>query len=288
MVNDLAAVQPLVLGGILLWSSYGKLVGDQVPAKARRTALVPLLGKDRAVPAFRAVGVAEVLVGLALVLSPVGFGAALGATALATGFVAYLVYAKVAAPDSSCGCVGSKAAPVSWRSLGRAGLMLLGAVLALTATSSWWTVFADRTAFALAVVVVEAMAFAALSAELDHLWLVPLRRYRLRLTHPLSNTAGDFEVPLVNTQQQLLRSPAYREVSPYLRSDIREHWDEGEWRFVSYTAAYDERAGLAVFAVPRTQYEPDDVLVAIVDDETGKTLYKPRLVKRADLLPMAQ
>lgn len=285
MVNDLAAVQPLVLGAILLWSSYGKLVGDQVPAKARRTALVPLIGKERAVPAFRAVGVIEVLVGLALVLPPLWLVDAAAATVLAAGFVGYLVYAKIAAPDSSCGCVGSKAAPVSWRSLGRTGLLLAGATLALTATAGWWAVFTNPAV--IGMVVVEALVFVALSAELDHLWLVPLRRLRVRLTHPLSNTAGAYDVPLAATQHQLLRSPAYREVSPYLRSDIREHWDEGEWRFVSYTAAYGERAGLAVFAVPRLQYEPDDVLVAIVDDETGKTLFKPRLVKREDLLPMA-
>lgn len=285
MVNDLAAVQPLVLGAILLWSSYGKLVGDQVPAKARRTALVPLIGKERAVPAFRAVGVIEVLVGLALVLPPLWLVDAAAATVLAAGFVGYLVYAKIAAPDSSCGCVGSKAAPVSWRSLGRAGLLLAGAALALTATAGWWTVITNPAV--IGMVVVEALVFVALSAELDHLWLVPLRRLRVRLTHPLSNTAGVSDVPLAATQHQLLRSPAYREVSPYLRSDIRDHWDEGNWRFVSYTAMYGERAGLAVFAVPRLQYEPDDVLVAIVDDETGKTLYKPRLVKREDLLPMA-
>jgi hypothetical protein len=125
-----------------------------------------------------------------------------------------------------------------------------------------------------AVVLVEAMVFVALSAELDRYWLMPLRRLKVRLTHPLAGTAS-FEVPLAATQQQLLRSTAYQQVNPYLRSDIRDHWDEGDWRFVSYTASYDERPATAVFAVPRLRYEPDEVRVALVDDDSGETLYRP-------------
>jgi hypothetical protein len=130
------------------------------------------------------------------------------------------------------------------------------------------------------VLVAEALVCVALSGELDRYWLRPLRRLKVRLTHPLGATAGSFEVPLASTVQQLLRSPAYRSVGELLRSDVLDHWDEGEWRFLSYTAAYAGRPATAVFAVPLPRYEPDAVNVAVVDEEKGETLYKP------DLLPV--
>jgi hypothetical protein len=51
-------------------------------------------------------------------------------------------------------------------------------------------------------------------------------------------------------------------------------------RFLSYTAADDGRPATAEFAVALLRYEPDAVDVAVVDEERGKTLYKP------DLLPV--
>jgi hypothetical protein len=195
---------------------------------------------------------------------------AVAAVALAAGFVGYLVYARLVVPESSCGCMGSAATPVRWRSLARGGLLLAASIGALMADDGWWSV----QPWLVAVVLVEAMVFVALSAELDRYWLMPLRRLKVRLTHPLAGTAS-FEVPLAATQQQLLRSTAYQQVNPYLRSDIRDHWDEGDWRFVSYTASYDERPATAVFAVPRLRYEPDEVRVALVDDDSGETLYRP-------------
>jgi hypothetical protein len=270
MVGQLAAVQPLVIGGLLAWSSYGKLYGPDVDARARRTALSKLVGERHAGTAFRAVGVVELVIAAALLLPPLWVVETAAAVALAAGFVGYLVYARLVVPESSCGCMGSAATPVRWRSLARGGLLLAVSLLALTADADWWSV----ARWAVAVAVVEAMLFVALSAELDRYWLMPLRRLRVRLTHPLAGTAS-FEVPLAATQQQLMRSTAYQQVNPYLRSDIRDHWDEGDWRFVSYTAAYDERAATAVFAVPRLRYEPDEVRVAIVDDSSGETLYRP-------------
>jgi hypothetical protein len=103
---------------------------------------------------------------------------------------------------------------------------------------------------------------------------MPLRRLRVRFTHPLAGTAT-YEVPLAATQQQLLRSTAYQSVNAFLRSDIRDHWDEGDWRFVSYTASYGDRSATAVFAVPKLRYEPDEVQAVVVDEETGETLYRP-------------
>ncbi|GAA1587919.1 hypothetical protein GCM10009789_46820 [Kribbella sancticallisti] len=271
MAGQLAAVQPLVIGALLAWSSYGKLRGPDVDARARRTALSKLVGERHAGAAFRAVGGFELGIAVLLLLPPVWTVEALAAVALSAGFVGYLVYARLVVPESSCGCMGSAATPVRWRSLARGGLLLAASVLALTADAGWWSV---QPWLGGVVVVAEAMLFVGLSAELDRYWLIPLRRLRVRLTHPLADTAA-FEVPLAATQQQLLRSTAYQALNPFLRSDIRDHWDEGEWRFVSYTASYGDRPATAVFAVPRLRYEPDEVRAAIVDDESGETLYRP-------------
>jgi hypothetical protein len=64
----------------------------------------------------------------------------------------------------------------------------------------------------------------------------------------------------------------YRRVAPLLSSDVREHWDDEDWRMVCHSARYQGRGATAVFAVPRLRYEPDAVRVAIVDDLTGVTL----------------
>lgn len=274
MMGQVAALQPLVISALLVWSSYGKLGGPLVGARARRTALKKFVGEERAETAFRAVGGVELLLGATLLLPPLWKVESLAAIALSVGFLGYLAYSRVVAPDSSCGCAGSATAPVTWRSFGRAGLLLVAAVLASTADVGWWSM---PGATAVVVVLGEVLLFVALSSELDRYWLLPSRRFKVKLTHPLANTAA-FDVPLATTQHQLLRSGAYRAVNALLRSDIRDHWDEGDWRFVSYTASYEDRQATAVFAVPRLRYEPDEIRVAIVDDDSGETLYRPAVL----------
>lgn len=268
-MDRVAAVQPLLIGAILLWSSYAKLFARTAEVTARRTALARLVGQERALPAYRAVGVVEALVAAALLLPPAWTIDAVAATALAAGFTGYVGYARLAAPDSSCGCLGAGQAPVSWRSIARAGLLLVASGSTLAAGTAWWSAVGTGT---IVVLLVEALVFVALSGELDRYWLRPLRRLKVRLTHPLGATAGSFDVPLASTMQQLLRSPAYRSVGELLRSDVLDHWDEGEWRLLIYTAVYDGRQATAVFAVPLLRYEPDAVNVAVVDEEQGETL----------------
>lgn len=109
----------------------------------------------------------------------------------------------------------------------------------------------------------------ALSPEFDSAWLLPLRRLRARLTHPLRGGSG---VPLLASVQQLQLSAAYRQVAALLTSDVREHWLEQSWRMVCYSARYQGRPATAVFAVPAVGAAPDQVRVALVDDSTGATL----------------
>jgi hypothetical protein len=72
--------------------------------------------------------------------------------------------------------------------------------------------------------------------------------------------------------QQLQQSGAYRRVGNLISSDVREHWDEDEWRMVCYAARYEGRPATAVFAVPLRAYAPESVRVALVDDRAGATL----------------
>ncbi|WP_326564025.1 MauE/DoxX family redox-associated membrane protein [Micromonospora peucetia] len=269
MVDMLAALQPLVVGAVLIWSARVKLVSRHAAATAGRSALAPLLGQRRALTAYRLLGGVELTLGALLLLPPVRRLEAVAATVLAAGFLAYLGYSRRAAPTSSCGCLSAAPSPVTGRSLARAGLLLVAGALAWTATDGWSAALAGRPVAGGVVLLVELAAVVALSPELDRFWLLPLRRLRARLTHPLRGGAG---LPLLATVQQLQLSDAYRRVAPLLRSDVREHWDDGDWRFVGHAARYQGRPMTAVFAVPLADRQPDAVRVAVVDDATGHTM----------------
>ncbi|MFD0632749.1 hypothetical protein ACFQ9X_15285 [Catenulispora yoronensis] len=119
-------------------------------------------------------------------------------------------------------------------------------VAAADAAPQWWD---SPPLVPVALLLVgEAALFVALSAELDRLWLTPLRRLRVRLTRPLAGAPD--EVPLQATVSTLVRSPAYREVAIWLTSDVLEHWDADGWRILVYGARLPDRPVTAVFAVP--------------------------------------
>ncbi|MFJ8582206.1 MauE/DoxX family redox-associated membrane protein [Micromonospora sp. NPDC093277] len=269
MIELIAALQPLVVGAVLIWSSRVKLFSRHAAAAANRSALVRLLGQRRALPAYRLLGGVELTLGALLLLPPVLRLEAIAATVLAVGFLGYLAYARQAAPTSSCGCLSARSAPVSGRSLGRAALLVAAGALAAVAPAGWPGALSERPLAGTAMLVAELAAVVALSPELDAAWLLPLRRLRARLTHPLRGGSG---VPLLATVQQLQLSDVYRRIAPLLRSDVREHWDDGDWRFVGHAARYQGRPVTAVFAVPLADREPDAVRVAVVDDASGQTV----------------
>ncbi|MER7244937.1 MauE/DoxX family redox-associated membrane protein [Kribbella sp. NPDC000426] len=271
-MGTLAAAQPLLIGLLLLWSSYGKFRDLE---QADRTALPRLVGDSRARPAYRAVAAIEAVIGLALLAPPAWAIEAVAAAALGLGFTGFLIYSKVVVPEASCGCAGKSARPVGYRAIARALLLLATAVVATTATAGWWS-----AGPALAVLVVEAAAFVMLSAELDRYWLLPIRRFRIRLSHPYAGTASGI-APLAATQRRVLLSPAYRAVDGLLRSDIHDYWDDDDWRYLSYVARYDGRRATAVFAVPHQDSAPESVRVAVVDETSGLTLYRPTVLATA-------
>jgi hypothetical protein len=191
----------------------------------------------------------------------------------------YLTYARTVAPESSCGCLGGTHTPVRWRSFARAVLLALASGLALLGGSWWGVAAAARPLPAVLVLLVEAGAVVTLSPELDRRWLLPLRRQRVRWRHPLAGSVGH-EVPVASSVHQLMHSPAYSAAGGWLRSDLLDHWDEGEWRMLAYSAALGSHRVTAVFAVPRLRYEPAAVR-AVLADETDEAVlweYEPQPV----------
>jgi hypothetical protein len=236
----------IIIGLALVWAGAFKLLSRRAPIAAAQSGLSRITGTTHVVKAFRALGVIELAVAAALLFT------SLPAIALFTGFLCYLAYTRLVAPESSCGCTSARKAPIGWRSFAYAGGLLLLSLGVLTKWQApWWAV------------TLTAVALAMINPDLDGFWLMPLRRLKVRLTHPLQEATSD-EVPLLATIQQLQRSEAYQRIGAQLRSDIVESWDEGEWRIVRYTVSHEGAAANAIFAVPRLQDAPERVRLAIV------------------------
>ncbi|TYB54349.1 hypothetical protein FXF51_47800 [Nonomuraea sp. PA05] len=261
-MHGIAASQPYVIAAFLLWAGLVKLFGRRMRAQAGRTALARLTGPARAVPALRLVGLAELAVAAALLVPPLRPLDGVAAALLSAGFLAYLTYAAVAAPASSCGCLGTHSRPVDVRAFARAGLLLAAALLTATAQGGEAVplVTADPLVVLVeAVVLMEVVVLLALSAELDRYWLVPLRRLLVRVRRPLA-IPPPADVPLEASLHLLRRSLAYCSAAAQLTSDVLESWDEDGTRFVVYGA----RGRTAVFAVPLAGDDPAGVRVALV------------------------
>ncbi|MBE1484753.1 MauE/DoxX family redox-associated membrane protein [Plantactinospora soyae] len=271
MLQSMAALQSLLIGVVLIWSARIKLFDRRAADLVGTSALGTLLGADRAVPAYRLLGGVELALGILLVVPPAPVAEPVAATALAAGFVGYLWYARRTAPGSSCGCLSAKATPVTGRSIVRAGGLALAGLFGAVAAGGghWLPALVDQPAASIALLLAEVAVLVALSPEFDAAWLLPLRRLRARLTHPLRGGSG---VPLLASVQQLQLSGAYRQVAALLTSDVREHWLEQSWRMVCYSARYQGRPATAIFAVPAAGAAPERVRVALVDDSTGATL----------------
>ncbi|WP_344887833.1 MauE/DoxX family redox-associated membrane protein, partial [Nonomuraea antimicrobica] len=202
---------------------------------------------------LRLVGLAEVAVAAALLAPPLHPLDGAAAALLSAGFLGYLAYASVAAPTTSCGCLGTHSQPVDVRAFARAAFLLVASVVALLASSA-------AAAPVPAVVVVEAVLLMALSSELDRHWLTPLRAHLVRVRRPLA-APPSARVPLETSLHLLRRSPAFCSASDQLTSDVQETWDEEGLRFVVYGAS----GRTAIFAVPLTGDDPEAVRVALVD-----------------------
>jgi hypothetical protein len=242
-------MQALMIAVVLLWSGQLKLRRPETG----HTALSRFTSHP--VAAYRILGLVEAVVALSLFLP--SRLPAVAASLLSLGFLLFLVYAQRTQPEASCGCLGAQSAPITSRSVVRAGLLLAVSLSAVFVPKPFNMLAISIDLALLGLVVI-------LSPELDRHWLIPWRRRWARWTHPLSSLEA-FDVPLDSSVQQLHHSPAFRQLAGELTSDVREHWDADEWRILLYTIRSQGRTGTAVSAVPRLRYAPDAVRATVVD-----------------------
>ena len=272
---------PLVCGALLAVTGAAKLFGRRTAQLAANTVLVRVLNDGRrATLALRAVGAAELVVAAGLLAAPTSSvlpGAA--AALLGAGFTGYLGYAKATAPESSCGCSARAEGPIGVTAFARAGLVLVGGVAAAAADTAWWSRLADRPVASGAFVLAAALLLVALSADLDQVWLLPLRRLRLRLFgSPLPGPGG--RVPVAASVELLEHSLAWQAAAPIVRSALLDSWDDEGWRVLRFTGVYQDARGdrpvNVLFALDReatvdTVASPA-VRVSVIDDHTEEVL----------------
>jgi hypothetical protein len=268
MIGWTASIQPFVIGALLLWAGAVKVRGLP-PDRVSRNALSRIVGDKHASAAWRAVGAAELLIAAALLLPPAYQVESGLAGVLTLGFLGYLTYARLATPDAACGCLSSKLERISWRSFGRAGAMLGMVGYGYAFADSWWAAAASSAPVgAVLLLLAEAALLLGLSSELDRYWLVPLRKIKVRISHPLADRSE--HVPIEHTVSQLQLSEPYRMIGASVASDVQDSWDEGDWRIVCYRIRRDDgHAATAVFAVPLHRFDPDAVRLAVVDEASS-------------------
>ncbi|WP_222853709.1 MauE/DoxX family redox-associated membrane protein [Fodinicola acaciae] len=270
-MSVIASVQPLVIAAMLGWAGAYKLAGRTVGVAASRSALPKLLGTDqRALVAYRVTGGVELLVAVALLVAGDTPVPAAAASVVGAGFLAYLGYARLAAPKSSCGCTSARSEPIGWRSFARAGIVAAGSLLALfAATTPWWAAGPS----AVVVVVLEAALVLALSPDFDRTWLMPVRAWWSRhRPHPLGDIPDT--VPVTATALNLERSEEFGRLSHVVRSGLIESWDTEGWRIMTYGGRIGARAVTVVFAVGLDSTTVG-VRSSIVDERTGETVAAP-------------
>lgn len=274
------ALAALLLGGLLGWAGWVKLTGP-----AENSALTEVLhdaGRTRW--ALRGLGTVELVLAVALVTG--GHRVGWAAATLGVGFIGYLGWARAVAPAAGCGCTSSRPEPVTARSFARAGLVVAGGLAAATADRPWWTVLADRPGATTAVLALGIAVVGLLTA--DPVWLLPLRRARLRLLgHPHAAVPAD--IPVAASVELLETSLAWHSAAGVVRSGLLESWDGAGWRFLRFAGVAAGRAVTVVFAVDAAATvdttDAPAVRVSVVDDEREEVVPTPWRVRA--LLPLA-
>jgi hypothetical protein len=294
MPADLVDLAPLLLGVLLGWTGLAKLTSRALARQAADSALMRVLrDAGKVTLALRTLGAVELLVALGLLAAPGWPVPGVLCAALGVGFLGYLGYARITAPDSSCGCGGGAHAPITWRAFVRAGLVVAGGALAAGAGGAWWSLLAERPAVTLGVVIASVAVLGMLSTDLDHVWLLPLRKARLRVFgHPLGGTLPG-PVPVAATVELLERSLAWGAAAPIVRSALIEHWDADGWRVLRYAGVCGDRPVSVLFALDvhatTDSASPPAVRVTVVDEQAQEVIPEPPLAwpEQWQLLPIA-
>jgi len=277
MLDKVADLQALVIGAILLWAGTWKVFVPRSWEIAVRSALALLFHRKSTIRGiYRLVGVTELTVGLLLLLPPYHQWEMGLASGVAAAFVVYVLFSLKAAPGRPCGCLGGHETTISGRTLARAGLVLMLALVGWTAQHFWLTAIVTNP-WLLGLVGVETLLLAALSPELGWSRIKPLAHMNRRLQPQAELDCAVASAPMSETWEQLRLSDSFQSLTRYLKSDVLESWRDGCWRFLCFEAEYEGRKATAVFAVPVLR-QPHRVRAAIVDhveDEVLLTLGLP-------------
>ncbi len=275
LVGDIAAAQALVVALVLLWAGVWKIAVPRARAIAAQSALARLLrSQPWAATAHLALGVGEVSVAiLLLALPPVRVWALGLATLLTLGFLGYLILAWRLVPDAPCACMGGRAARISWRSLLRAGLLLVLSVAGWPVREFWAAAIVARP-WVLLLLALEVGALWVLSPEFGgkgvraglHLSRRVQRALRLRLDPGCARVRQDFAA----IEHVLQDTAAYRSLQPAL-GNRTDAWREGCWDFIAYGALYERQVATVIFAAPAL-FDPREVSAAVVADADNTVL----------------
>jgi uncharacterized membrane protein YphA (DoxX/SURF4 family) len=231
--------------GLALWPGLFLLAGGAAKVRDRRepatdTLIARVLPKPIPVGvAWMAVAIAELVVGVLLL---VGAAAPVPEFVAAAGLgIAALValWGMRNAPDVGCGCFGTKSEPVTARTVVRAGVLCGLALVAAIAGGVWTDALSHplATVFGLAV----GVALLATTPKLRP------RDVRLRAGQAVCSHRP---APPRQTLERLRGSELWADAREYLAADVpTEEWRDGCFRYLTYPANYAGQAATAVFAL---------------------------------------
>ncbi len=274
-MEQIAAVQPLIIGCLFAWSGGWKVFSP----RAGRLAMQSAVGKLLPIPwmtktVYLALGLGELgVAGTLLAVPPARWWAIRVATVFAVGFLVYLGVAWRIAPERPCACMGGQARRVSRSSRLRASLVLLMALF------GWFS----QTYWAAAINAAPQLIFLA-GAEGWLLWLVSPefgnvgtrigKQLAMRLVRSLrylrDPSCAHMSTNWAGVERDLRSTAVFRQLVPQVshRSDA---WSEGCWRFITFGMEVEGRLATAVFSVPAL-FDADAISASLVDDVDGVVL----------------
>lgn len=244
----------LVLGLVLIVSGAAKV--RTASSAVSFTALAAILGPRRAERGWRILALAELALGIALLMATT-LGAQLAVLFFLGAFVFTLVAPRLA-PGTSCGCFGSASEPVSsWTSIRASSLLLASALVALGTHP-----LAESYA---------AMEFWAGVASM--LATVGFLSPELRPRRAGNPNCSGLRLPRSAVLEAIRSSEPWRQLSAYVTSMApRDDWLEGCFRFLAFSAESGGQHALALFAYHLDHRAP--VVVGLLCDPAGQPLHQ--------------
>ena len=258
ILQALREVQLPLLSVLLLFGALTKL-GSQDAASGLSVLLPERLRR----PAVLGTGLLEAALAVGLVLVAGAPGEAVRAlTALVFAVsVVVLLLVRRRDPEAGCGCFGGLSrAPIGWRTLARAGLLSVAALLTLGLGPTAWQAVSGAGPVHAAVLAVELLLLALVSPELRDTVA------RLGDREPCALR----EVSDRAVLRRLRRSDVWRSNKPMLLgTEPLDAWRHGCHRFLRYDGMRHGTRVDVVFAVRIGGPRRTAVRAAVVDRENG-------------------